>query len=55
MIDLLKASNYYGLVSKVLISAPASSCMAVDLPYYPGCLYIAYQAEDGVQVIVFAS
>ena len=33
-------------MSKVSISPPVKSGKTVVLPYYPGCLYVAYQAED---------
>ena len=32
------------------IPPPAHSGNNVVLPYYPGCLYVAYQAEDGKSV-----
>ena len=33
-------------MSKVTISPPAKSGSNIVLPYYPGCLYVAYQADD---------
>ena len=45
-----KVKSYYGLMAKEPIPPPAHSGNNVVLPYYPGCLYVAYQAEDGKSV-----
>ena len=37
-------------MAKEPIPPPAYSANNVVLPYYPGCLYVAYQAEDDKSV-----
>ena len=34
------------LMSKETIPPPVKSGSSVVLPFYPGCLYVAYQADD---------
>ena len=33
-------------MSKETIPPPVKSGSSVVLPFYPGCLYVAYQADD---------
>ena len=45
-----QANSYYALFSKAPICSPVSSGQSVNLPFFPGHLYAAYQAEDDYQV-----
>ena len=46
-------TSYYGLLSVNEISAPVPINKSIKLPYYPGCRYAAYTAQNSEEVCLF--
>jgi hypothetical protein len=42
---LLQMNCHYGLMSTRPIKDPVLTANKISLPFYPGCLYVAYPAE----------
>ena len=43
-------TSYYGLLSVKDISAPVPINKYIKFPYYPGCRYAAYTAQNSEEV-----
>ena len=43
---------HYGLISKSEIVGPVCTSDTVWLPYYPGHMYAAYEADDSQEVTI---
>ena len=48
--DLFQTSSFYGLQSIKPFSSEMCPSGAMKLPFYQGCLYVAYQSDDPTEV-----
>ena len=51
----LQSTSCYGLLDTEMILHPAPTGNSVCLPYYPSYRYVAYKAEERVQVKFYRS